>query len=125
MKICPSCGYENIDDAQFCRDCGFNLNQAVEKPQNSIQSTTLDGSDEPIIKRMFFKVDKHTNEVRFAKTKSISIAVFVLCFIWGLTYGSSSIYGNIVVSIMFALVFAIPVYVIGFVVGLIIDRIQY
>ena len=37
MKICKNCGIENLDSANFCVECGTNLNEevtAIEKKSN-------------------------------------------------------------------------------------------
>lgn len=124
MKICPSCGYENIDEAQFCRDCGSKLDQIIEKPEDSVQSNTLAGSEQSIITKLFFKTDKYTNELRFAKAKSISVGVFVFFFLFAMVVGTASIYVDLIVGIIIGFIFAVPVYVLGYVVGLIIDKIR-
>lgn len=32
MKVCPSCGFQNTDDAMFCEECGARLNSAPAQP---------------------------------------------------------------------------------------------
>lgn len=32
MKVCPSCGFHNADDAMFCEECGARLNAAPTPP---------------------------------------------------------------------------------------------
>ncbi|MBQ6100159.1 MAG: zinc-ribbon domain-containing protein [Methanobrevibacter sp.] len=122
MKNCPSCGYENIDEALFCRNCGHDLNS--QKPQKTAESKLSHVKDESIVIKLFYKTDRRTNELRFAKSKSISIAVFILMFLFGIFQGSTTVsfFVVIIVAIVFGLIFAIPVYVLGFITGLLIDR---
>lgn len=131
MKFCPDCGCENIDKAQFCRNCGSKFNHETErevrevsqKPQEIVQSNPI--LENSIVKKLFFKKDKYTGELRFAKAKSISIIMYLLLFIYVIV---SPITGgwfiHLLVAIIFAFIFALPVFVIGFVMGVIIDKIQ-
>jgi tetratricopeptide (TPR) repeat protein len=32
-QFCPQCGTKNIDEAQFCKNCGFNMNEAALQAQ--------------------------------------------------------------------------------------------
>lgn len=40
MKVCPICGTENIDDAVFCKKCGYNFQQ-FSPAQPQVPSTTI------------------------------------------------------------------------------------
>lgn len=103
MKNCPKCGIENIDDAQFCRNCGLELTNNIEKVENIPQKVNND--DESIISMLFFKTDKYTGELRIAKAKSISIGIFVFAFLFGIFTGAPnvSIYIIFVSAILFGL----------------------
>lgn len=137
MKYCPDCGCENIDEAQFCRNCGLKFdvedkNDIVEvnnAPQETVVNTTPQKTavnDDSIISQLFFKTDKYTGELRFAKAKSFSIGVFVLMFIFAMSVGAegASFFVVLLAAIIFALVFAVPTYVIGYIIGLLVDRIS-
>ncbi len=79
MKYCKECGYENVGEAQFCRNCGSKLNESeMIHPVDDAKIIVNDKSDESIITKLFYKTDEYTGQVRFAKTKSISIGVFVI-----------------------------------------------
>lgn len=131
MKYCLDCGCENIDDAQFCRNCGAKLNgevaqatQDVEKVKTSPPANDI--SAHPIIQKLFYKTDRITGELRFAKAKTISIGVFVLMFIFALTVASPGdpLLVIFIVAVIFALIFAVPLYVLGYIVSLIIERLS-
>lgn len=128
MKYCPDCGCENIDEAQFCRNCGLKFTAEVAKKSAEVKKApqnTVAADKNPIVTKLFYKTDRITGEVRFAKAKSISIAVFVLMFLFAMT---APVEGSFVVvfltAIIFALMFAIPMYVLGFIVGIIIEKIS-
>ena len=147
MKYCSDCGFENVDEAQFCRNCGARLKESEiihpvddaktivnDKPDESMihpvdnaRIIVNDKSDESIISKLFYKTDKYTGELRFAKTKSISIGVFVIFFLMGLIVGvgTESIFVVFIVAVLFGLIFAIPTFILGFVLGWIIDKITH
>lgn len=131
MKYCSDCGCENIDEAQFCRNCGSKLNADVAKATQNTPNVkkapqTDDISTNQIIRKLFYKTDTVTGEVRFAKAKTISIGVFFLMFLFGISVGSpgTSFAVVFIAAVLFGLVFAIPLYILGYVVGLIIERIS-
>ena len=75
MKYCPDCGCENIDEAQFCRNCGLKFNAEVQNTSQNIakvnNSSKVDViGDKSVVQKLFYKTDKYTGELRFAKTKS-------------------------------------------------------
>ncbi|QPG50003.1 zinc-ribbon domain-containing protein [Saccharolobus solfataricus] len=36
VKVCPNCGYNNMDEAKFCGKCGYNLqNVSVQAQYNN------------------------------------------------------------------------------------------
>ena len=41
MKTCHDCGYENIDEAEFCRNCGSKLTQKTEIPTDAVNEPTI------------------------------------------------------------------------------------
>ena len=131
MKFCPDCGCENIDEAQFCRNCGLKLNgEVAEATQNVAKVKTSppanDISAHPILQKLFYKTDRLTGELRFAKAKTISIGIFVLMFLFAMAVGlpESSFAAALIVAILFGLIFAVPLYALGYIVGLIIDRLS-
>lgn len=129
MKYCPDCGCENIDDAQFCRNCGLQFTAEVQKTSKKevkVNQTPSGIAENPIISNLFYKEDRNTGEVRIAKAKTISIGVFVLMFIFSMSVGveGASIFVLFLTSIIFALIFAIPTYVVGFIIGILVDRIS-
>ena len=128
MRYCPDCGCENIDEAQFCRNCGLKFDVEAKKDivevNNVPQKTVV--NDGSIVSKLFYKTDKYTGELRFAKAKSISIGVFVLMFLFAMAVGAegASFFVLLLTAIIFALVFAVPTYVIGYVIGLLVERIS-
>lgn len=46
MKICPSCGFENVDAAKFCERCGYSL-QEVQSIEPEIIEEKKQVSEEP------------------------------------------------------------------------------
>ena len=131
MKFCPDCGCENIDDAVFCRNCGLKFNADVQKTSKKVVKTNQSPpsvvANNSIVSKLFYKTDKYTGELRFAKTKTISIGVFILMFLFSMSVGieGASFIALLLTSIIFGLVFAVPVFVVGFILGLVIDRISH
>ena len=37
MTICPNCGSDSEDDAVFCEECGYQINQKAPKQPNQVQ----------------------------------------------------------------------------------------
>ena len=132
MKYCPDCGCENIDEAQFCRNCGLKFDGEAAKAQRSVskvENTPQKAASNDInliVAKLFYKTDRVTGELRLAKAKTISIGMFVFMFLFGIFNGSPGTSFGIVffAAIIFGLVFAIPVYVLGYIVGLLIERIS-
>ena len=129
MKYCPDCGCENIDEAQFCRNCGFKFNAEVAQNVSEVKKASPNAVDDdinPIVEKLFYKTDRLTGELRFAKAKTIGIVIFILMFLFGLISGSegSSFAVVFIVAIIFGLIFAIPLYVLGFIVSIIIDKLS-
>ena len=140
MKTCQDCGYENIDEAQFCRNCGSKLDQKSETPYSdvvkepSIQSRPIDNEkiivknqNKSFLSRLFFKTDKYSGDLRISKAKSISIIVFIGFFIFAanITLPNGSIIVVILTALLVALIFAVPIYIIGYMLGWVIDRITH
>ena len=126
MKICKSCGEENIDEAEFCRNCGEKLVDST--PKSIYEPKVVVGENKnSIITRLFLKKDKHDGHLRFAKTKSISILVFIGFFLFGMSIGSPtlSIFIVFILAIIFGLIFAVPVFIIGTLLGFVLDRLNY
>lgn len=135
MKYCSECGCDNPDEAQFCRNCGhtlINLTDSIEpvqkqvKPQEFPSKVIVNQNNDSIISKIFFKVDKYTGELRIAKTKTISVAVFVLMFLFcfAVNWGGPFI-PMVLASVVFGLMFAIPTLIIGYILGIISDRISH
>ena len=36
MKFCPDCGCENLEEAQFCRNCGLKFDVEVQNTNQNI-----------------------------------------------------------------------------------------
>lgn len=126
MKICQNCGIENVDEAQFCRNCGANLSVSSPVSQKS-EVVKVSENRDSLITKIFYKEDKYDGGLRIAKAKTVSIIVFVAMFLFGISLGAStfSAFVVLIVALIFALVFAVPTFVIGWIVGMIIDRISH
>ena len=127
MKYCRECGFENMDEARFCHNCGSKLDgdtAVVEKPEDIVVKAQ---NSNALIHKLFFKTDKYTGELRIARTKTISIIVFVAMFLFGIGVGdpSLSMIMVFIVAVIFGLIFAVPTFDAGWIVGMIIDRISH
>ena len=141
MKYCSECGFENLDEAQFCRNCGNKLkpkinvmaeNQATSeisevKQEEVTSSVIVNKNKDSIISKLFYKTDKYTGELRIAKTNTISIAVFVLMFLYAIAINASSysILVTVIAAIVIGLIFAVPTYIVGYLLGLAIDKLTH
>lgn len=128
MIYCSECGFENPDEAQFCRNCGSKLkaasNEVVQK--QSTDTVIVNKNKDSIITKVFYKTDKYTGELRVSKTNSISIAVFILMFLFGIFSGADvSVPVVVVAAILFGLLFAVPTFIIGNLLGWAIDRLTH
>ena len=128
MIYCSECGFENPDEAQFCRNCGSKLkaasNEVVQK--QTTDTVTVNKNKDSIITKVFYKTDKYTGELRVSKTNSISIAVFILMFLFGIFSGADvSVPVVVVAAILFGLLFAVPTFIIGNLLGWAIDRLTH
>ena len=125
MKFCRECGCENLDEAQFCKNCGleFNSLSANENKQNNEVNVVVNENKNSIVTKLFYKPDKSTGQMRIAKSKSISIAVFVLMFIFGMAVnlGQFPFISVFIAAIIVGLIFAIPTFLIGYAIGWLID----
>ena len=138
MKYCSECGCENLDEAQFCRNCGEKLkvtaNEVAQKQaspdvsevkqQEVTPKVAVNKNKDSIISKLFYKTDKYTGELRIAKAKTISIVVFVVMFLFEVSISLAQ-YSFIVVfiaAIVFGLIFAGPTYLIGYLLGLAVDK---
>ena len=126
MKFCRECGCENLDEAQFCKNCGLEFKSlpANENKQNNEVKVVVNKNQDSIVSKLFYKTDKYTGELRLAKSKTLSIAVFVIMFLFGIFSGSStaSFAAVFIAAIIFGLMFAIPTFLIGYAIGWAIDR---
>jgi chromosome segregation ATPase len=50
-KGCPSCGYDNENDAIFCRDCGTSLSEDTKKTLSELPETQVEASRSNAIER--------------------------------------------------------------------------
>lgn len=128
MKFCSECGCENLDEALFCKNCGFEFKSMPvneDKQDNEIK-VVVNENQNSILSKLFYKHDKNSGQLRFAKTKSISIAVFVFMFIFAMSVGAEGVSFFIVVfaAIIFGLVFAVPTFLIGTALGWAIERLN-
>ncbi len=140
MKYCSECGCENLDEAKFCRNCGSKLksvtNEIAEKQETSdinefkhqelTSKVIVNENNDSIVSKLFYKTDRYTGELRIAKAKTISIAVFVLVFLYAIAINLAtySIFITIISAIIVGLVCAVPTYIIGYIIGLVIDKIN-
>lgn len=141
MKYCSECGCENLDEAQFCRNCGSKLkaetNEIAQKQSSSevkevkrqevTPNVTVNKNMNSIVSKLFYKTDKYTGEFRIAKTKTISIVVFVVMFFCeiGINLAEYSFAIVLITGIIFGLIFAVPTYIIGYLLGLAIDKLTH
>ncbi|WP_406534498.1 zinc-ribbon domain-containing protein [Methanobrevibacter sp.] len=141
MKYCSECGCENLDEAQFCRNCGSKLkaetNEIAQKQATSdikevkrqevTPNVTVNKNMNSIVSKLFYKTDKYTGELRIAKTKTISIVVFVVMFFCeiGINLPEYSFAIVLITGIIFGLIFAVPTYIIGYLLGLAIDKLTH
>lgn len=129
MKFCRECGCENLDEARFCKNCGLEFKSAppIENKPNGDVKVVANQNRNSIISKLFYKTDKYTGELRFAKAKSISIAAFVIMFFVevGIVWSQGSIILILLSSIIFGLIFAVPTYIIGYALGWVIDRLTH
>lgn len=141
MKYCSECGSENLDEAQFCRNCGSKLNVTTivtaQKPadsdvseakqQEATSNVLVNKNKNSIISKIFYKTDKYTGELRIAKTKTISLAVFVIMFLFEIYIGFAQYsFAVILISaIIFGLIFAVPTFIIGYLLGWAIDKLTH
>lgn len=130
MKYCSECGFENVDEAIFCRNCGAMLKEVNQESfSNNInekefsQKIIVNKNKDSIISKMFYKTDRHSGEFRLAKTKTISIAVFVFMFLFAIFAPSHTQSFEIVffAAIIFGLMFAVPTFAAGYILGWIMD----
>jgi uncharacterized membrane protein YvbJ len=46
IQFCPKCGTKNIDEAVFCKNCGFNLQEAAVQLKAEKEKSTKTVSNE-------------------------------------------------------------------------------
>ena len=141
MKYCSECGCENLDEAQFCRNCGNKLKAATNeiaqkqatsdvnkvKHKETTPKVVVNKNKNSIVTKLFYKTDKYTGELRIAKAKSISIVVFIVMFFFeiGINLAEYSFAVVFITGIIFGLFFAVPTYIIGYLLGLAIDKLTH
>ena len=101
-----------------------DANEVVQK--QSTDTVIVNKNKDSIITKDFYKTDKYTGELRVSKTNSISIAVFILMFLFGIFSGVDvSVPVVVVAAIIFGLLFAVPTFIIGNLLGWAIDRLTH
>lgn len=80
-----------------------------------------------LFQKLLYKNDAKTNELRISKTKVISWIVFVLMFIYALSFNLASPYymnaGTLLfICFMTAIIPTVIVFVIGYAIGYVIDK---
>ena len=76
-------------------------------------------------KKLIYKYDYATNTTRISKTKAITIAVFVIFFIWSFPdFLKEGILSAIFSSIIVGLIFAVPTFIVGFIISKIINSVK-
>ena len=142
MKYCSECGCENLDEAQFCRNCGSKLKAIteetaqkqpasdvgeVQKQEEVTQKVTVNKNNDSIVSKLVYTTDKYTGELRIAKTNIISIVVFVGMFVFAVIagLGEYSLAVVFISSIIFGLMFAVPTFIIGYLLRLSIGNLTH
>lgn len=128
MKFCEKCGCENIDEAEFCRNCGLKFKTVTQQsgPVDDVKVIVKKQEKNSIVTKLFYKIDKYSGDLRIAKTKTASIVVFIAFFLLGISIRTSaSLFVVFLASIIFGLIFAVPTYIIGFVLGYAIDKLSH
>ncbi len=128
MKFCSECGCENLDEAIFCKNCGFKFKSlpVTENKQDSEINVVVNENQNSIVSKLLYKRDKDTGQLRFAKTKSISIVVFVFMFLFAISVnlGQFSLVVVILAAIIFGFVFALATFFIGTALGWAIEMLD-
>ena len=70
MKICPSCGFENIDEAKFCKNCGEEISNPTSNQRDIDNTKIIVSNNDNFITRIFYKKDKYTGNLTIAKTNT-------------------------------------------------------
>ena len=125
MKFCPECGNENPDEAQFCKNCGLKFKSLpISENKPDEVKVLVNQNKNSIVSKLFYKTDKYTGQLRFAKSKSISIIVFVIMFLFAVFVNLGQFSFSVVffAAIIVGLLFAVPTFLIGYAIGWAIDR---
>lgn len=99
--------------------------ELIDRQKNNISKnkTVNDGEFHKLKYKLFYWDNKELNEYVFSKTKTISILVFVLFFVWAvLTSTAHGIIPILIVAIMIGLIFAVPTFVIGYIIHYLMNR---
>ena len=136
---CKDCGFENDENAVYCRQCGVNLKDSDSDdfkdnigPMNrQIKISDKRGpystvKEDSFKMKLLYKQDRNDGRVRIGKTRCITLAVFILFFIYAFFFSIASynVFVSFLTGLIVGLVFAVPTFVIGFIIGWIIDRIK-
>lgn len=105
-----------------------DTNSLNKEDNNNISSySNQNPSDnESIIESLFYKKDKNTDELRIAKTKTISLIFFMLMFI-SLNYTCYINYGfieitDIITSLILSIITTSVIYALGWIIGVVLEN---
>ncbi len=73
---------------------------------------------------LVYKDDENTGQKRISKAKIISLIVFVLMFLFGISQPNTNVSGFVVflAAIVFGLFFSVPVFIVGWLIGKLLSR---
>ena len=92
--------------------------------KNISKNKTVNDSELHKLKyKLFYWNNKELNEYVFSKTKSISILIFIIFFVWAaLMAPVRGIFSVLIGSLLVGLFFAVPAFVIGYVIHYLMNR---
>ena len=126
MKICPRCNSENIEEAKYCRICGFKLENNFEN--RIIRDNNIKIKDENLKLILFYKYDKKTEEYSISKAKIITITLCIITFTIAVNntiLSSSHFYpGYLFLDIIFTLILGSITYVIGLLIRFLSNKLK-
>lgn len=110
--ICPECQTVNEENETFCKNCGINLVEAKSSDYD-------DAVENKWVRRLFYWQDERTHKYRLAKSKIISVIVYVIWIIYGIIYyfiisaGKYGFFVSIVAMIILAFILTFPVLLVS------------
>ena len=134
---CHDCGFENEDNASFCRQCGVNLRKNdAENFKENINVLNREFKvkhkrrpypapfRDSIKAKLMYKQDRRTGRLRLAKTKCAVLVVFSSFFIFSFVISliTYTILESFFIAIIVAVIFSIPTAVIGIILRSVIDK---